>query len=57
MLESRDQAMSAGENKATKQRHLPTGEQRPGNFSRGKTEQQSRGTHRLNSRGQAISAG
>jgi len=46
-----------GRNRATKQRHLPTGKQRTGNVSRGETEQQNRGTYILKSREQVISAG
>jgi len=45
-----------GRNSATEQRHLPTGEQRTGNVTRIETEQQSRGTHILESREQAMSA-
>ena len=46
-----------GRRGATKQRHSHPGEQRPGNVSRGETEQLSRGTPILESRDQVMSAG
>ena len=44
-------------NRVTKQRHSHPGKQRTGNVTRGETEKQSRGTHNLVSRKQAMSAG